>query len=594
MTAPRGSRDRGAWLLAAMFALVGGSGAAAAEAPRAARWVAADAVAYLEVTRPASVLDRVSDERFQELLGAIPGYDRYRNNNEYQKFREVVEFVSRELGTTSDKGLRDLTGGGIVLAVEVRQAQTPRLFAFATPQDAEFLSRAHATLLRLARSDASEKGKPDPVQDGEHRGIKVFSVGNQEAHAIVEGILVVASGQDALHEVLDRILDKNGFHPALADDAGWKEKRSQADPDALAWAVVRIERLRELDPKRFGLAETPNPAPTVLFGPWFEAARKAPWMTASLTWTADRLGAELALTTPQGGYSEALKRFLPPQGCGAPAPINLPGTIASVGLWRDLASLWEVRADLLPPEAVQNLAKLDSFAGQFFGGRDFGTGVLGALAGRWQLVIARQNYQAMNPMPDVKLPSFALILNLKPDDDEFAERLKVAYQSFIGLANLGAAETKAPPLMLGTETVAGITISTAAFMPPKTARPKDEPVHLRQNFSPSVAQVGDRFIFSSSTGLARELIKTLQSPMKATDATLIAEADATEMARLVDLNRARLVMQNMVEKGNDKAVAEKEVGLIVELLRYLGHASLTVKDRPDSVQLRVNFALHSR
>src|SRR5262249_59597288 len=96
-----------------------------------------------------------------------------------------------------------------------------------------------------------------------------------------------------------------------------------------------------------------------------------------------------------------------PRGAGAPGLAKPPGTVASLGLWRDLAAVWEARADLLPPEAVQNLAKLDTFAGQFFGGRDFGTGVLGALGTDWRLVVALQDDPAARPGPPLEPPPLA-------------------------------------------------------------------------------------------------------------------------------------------------------------------------------------------
>ena len=251
------------------------------------------------------------------------------------------------------------------------------------------------------------------------------------------------------------------------------------------------------------------------------------------------MAAELILPVPPGGRGAAFRGFVPPEGSGAPALAKPPGMIASLSLWRDLSAVWESRADLFPPEAVQGLAQLDTFAGQFFGGRDFGTGVLGALTSDWRLVVAMQDYAAMSPVPDVKLPAFALVVDVRPDDDDFAARLKVAFQSFVGLANLGAAQSKAPPLELGSETFEGVTISTTHFMAPAKkasdeAADAKEPVHSRHNFSPSAAQVGEHFILSSSLGLTRDLVKSLKSPGKPDDATLAVEAEGAALAGLVD------------------------------------------------------------
>jgi hypothetical protein len=574
----------GCWLLIPAFAL--------AESPGSSRWVAEDAAIYLEVARPAELLDRIHGESFQKLLGAIPAYARYLKSDDYRKARAVVDFVADKLDTTWDKGLRDLAGGGMVFAVEGEPGKPPRVILSVTPRDAAFLTRATSTLLDLARKDASDKGRPDPVKTAEYRGVTGYAL-EKGAFAVVEGTLLITDHADTLKAVVNRALDGPTAGRPISESAEWKARRAKVPPDALAWGVVRLDRLRALDPKKFSLPEQEKTPPqaTFLFGSWVEALRKAPWASASLSWTESRLGAELTVPVPPGGYADALKGFLPLNGSCAPAPLSPPGTIASVSLWRDLSALWEARAELLPPQAVQNLAKLDTFAGQFFGGRDFGSGVLGALSSRWKLVIARQNYSDMKPPPDVKLPAFALVIDLKPDDEDFAQRLKVAFQSFVGLSNLDAAQKKAPPLELGSETVDGVTVATTRYIPPKTPPAEKEPVHQRHNFSPSAAQVGDHFILSSSLGLTRDLIKALRAPEKPAEATLVAEADGSELAKLVEINRKRLVMQNMLEKGYDKARAEEEVGTLTEVLRYAGHGRLSVRDGTESVRLAVDFAL---
>jgi hypothetical protein len=259
-----------------------------------------------------------------------------------------------------------------------------------------------------------------------------------------------------------------------------------------------------------------------------------------------------------------------------------------------VSAIWEVRNELFPPEVVQGLAQLDTFAGQYFGGRDFGSGVLGAIGPDWRIVVAEQDYAAIKPVPDTKLPAFALVIDLKPDDDDFAARLKVAFQSFIGLANLGAAQSKAPPLELGSETVDGVTVATSHFMPPKAAAGAKEPVHQRQNFSPSAAQVDNHFIISSSLGLTKDLIPVLRKPAKETGVTAIVEADGGTLVHLLELNRGRLVTQNMLEKGNDKATASGQIDLLLGLLRYAGRGTLSAKDSDGAVEFKLDFALGAK
>jgi hypothetical protein len=131
-------------------------------------------------------------------------------------------------------------------------------------------------------------------------------------------------------------------------------------------------------------------------------------------------------------------------------------------------------------------------------------------------------------------------------------------------------------------------------MLPKGWETSKEPVHQRQNYSPSVAQVDNHFILSSSLGLTKDLIATIRQDSKPVDSTLLIEADGAKVARLLDANRQRLITQNMLEKGNDKATAGGQIDLLLGLLRYAGRGSLTAKDSDKSVEFRLDFALDAK
>jgi hypothetical protein len=564
---------------------------ALADGPRGAEWVGKDAIVYVEATHPEILLDRLYDPKMQERLAAIPQYDKFLKSPKFEELKNGVQFVSMLLDTKWDEGLRKLASGGVVLAIEAEPGKGPVPFVAVTPSDPAFLKKAHAKLLEIARNDAKTKGNPDPIRESSHRGVKIYSLGKDQAHAIVKDTLVISHSADLLKRVVERALD--GSKESLTSNPQWKARRAKVADDTLAWGLVRLDRLREID-KKFVVAEPTNPGPTFLFGQWIDAFRRAPWAAAQIRWTDSNLGAEVTMPTPPGGYSDTYKKFLPPKGEAALQPLKPKGTIASLSLWRDVSAVWEVRNDLFAPEVVQGLAQLDTFAGQYFGGRDFGSGILGAIGPDWRLVVAEQDYGTIKPVPDNKLPAFALVIDLKPDDDDFAQRLKVAFQSFIGLANLGAAQSKAPPLELGSETVDGVTIATSHFMAAKTTPGAKESVHQRQNYSPSAAQVDNHFILSSSLGLTKDLIPVLRQPVKQTDVTAMLTADGSTLVHLLELNRGRLVSQNMLEKGNDKATASAQIDLLLNLIRYAGAGTLTARDNPDAVEFRLDFALGAK
>ncbi len=564
-----------------------------AAGPRGPEWVSKDAVIYLEASHPNTLFDRVLDPKFQKYLSSLPPYARFLKSEAFKGQMAGVSFVASLLETTPEKGLRSLTGGGVVFAVEASPGKPPWGFVAFTPSDPAFLSSAHTKLLELARNDAKSKGKSDPIKESEYQGVKGYSMSDQEFHAIINDTLVISQSSNGLKAVIDRAKGKETGERITAN-ADWKARKALVNDDTIAWGFVRLDRLRELD-KKFVVPDQVNPGATFLFAPWIEAIRKAPWVGANLGWSDSHLTLDLALPNPPKGYSDALKRYLPPKGQGAAAPLNPPGTIASLTLWRDLSAIWEVRNELFSPQFVQGAAQLDTVAGQYFGGRDFGTGVLGSISNSWRLVVATQDYAKMNPVPDLRLPGFALVIDLKPDDDDFAQRLKVAFQSFIGLANIGAAQSKAPPLELVSEEVDGVTVASTRFMVSKPAPDaKKTAVHQRHNFSPTVVQVDNHFVLSSSKGLAKDLISIVREKQKPADATVLLTAKGSVLAGLLETNKARLVTQNMMEKGNDKAAASGEIDLLLGLLRYAGNASLSVKDTDTAANFKLDFNLGAK
>jgi hypothetical protein len=465
------------------------------------------------------------------------------------------------------------------------------------------LDRLNQVVLKLARQDAQNKGKPDPVKATQYRGMTVHTGGGEKdpAFAIISGRLAISTSVKNLERLIDRAVapasDTASAKASLADQPEWKSQRSRQGPDSIAWGFANLDRLRQLDPKRFMPANKPDTGAIFLFGSWLEAFKKAPSLSANVRWSAKELDATLELPLPRAGRPSTLMGFVPGPGKGTAPLIQPTSTIASLSLWRDWAMIWESRADLFSPEVVQGFAQLDTFAGQFFGAQEFGPDVLGAFGPHWRLVVARQADASLELKPDVKLPAIAVIADLNEADGEFPQRLKAAYQTFVGLSNIDAAQKKAQPLELGSEEVLGVTLATSRYMAPQGMPASDKPVDTRYNFSPASAQVGHFFILSSSVGLARDLIKQLKptvgapaAPTEGTE-TLAIDADGVELAKLLELNRARLVTRNMLNKGETKESAERQVELVLALLRYLHHGRLTIQDDPAATRVEVRFQL---
>ena len=461
-------------------------------------------------------------------------------------------------------------------------------------------------MLKLARQDAKDKGKPEPVKTSDHRGVAVHALGGDggAAYGIVAGKLAISNSVKNLERMIDRVVDVTGkpgetaapakkAFASLAGRAEWKTLKAQQNSDSLAWALADMDRLRKLDPKRYDSTKKPDNGMIVLFGSWYQALQKAPWVTAGLRWSAGELDASVELAVPKEGRPAAYKGYVPGTGHGAAALIRPPGTIASLSLWRDLETFWESRADLFPPETVQGFAQLDTLAGQFFGGREFGADVLGQFDPHWRLVVAQQDHGALKPQPDVKYPAFALVGELDSADSDFGQRFKVAFQAIVGISNVDGNQKRAAALELGSEEVDGITLATARYMVPRHGDSASVVPSPRYNFTPATAQVGKYLIFSSSVGLARDLVKELKSKTEAAELgeTAVLEADGAELAKLLELNRSRLAMQLMLGRGETREKAENQVELGLALLRALGHGRLVIKDDPGASRIQLKFEL---
>jgi hypothetical protein len=566
----------------------------------AAPVIGSDSVAFVEIPHPENLIDRLLDPNTQKYLGALPQYRRFLEGDQFKQIQMVARMIATQVGTTWERGLRDLTGGGIIAAVESDARKEPRIYLLITPKDPALLKRTLQVLLKMARQDTKDKGKPDPVRTSSYHGLDVYTLGGEQgpAYAIIAGMLAISNSSQNLERLIDEHDDRG--KPALtriAERPEWKARRERLGPDAVAWGHVDLEKLKQLDATRFTLPARGNTGIVLLFGSWYEALRRAPAIEASIRWSTSELGATVELPLSKDGRPEIVKGYLPEAGHGNGPLLRPPGTIASLSLWRDWATLWESRAELFSPETVQGFAQLDTVAGQFVGGREFGPDVLGAFAPHWRLVVADQDYRSLKPEPDPKIPAFALVAELNSAEDDFASRLKIAFQTIIAISNVEAAQKKAQVLELGSENVEGITMATTHFLVPRTSAPANEQARQRYNFTPAAAQVGKFFILSSSTDLARSLVKELKSAnggqgiTSEAKSTLTLEADGPELARFLEKNHGRMVMQNVLKQGETKEKAEQRVALNLAVLNYLRHGQLIVRDDPDATRFQLKLEL---
>ena len=568
---------------------------------RLADHLPADVPLYLSIKEPARLfLEEFRNPVFLAALKNIPTIGPQLDNPQIDQVKAVLGALS----ATEDMSWREMIADILAGPAEIAVAGPNKLVAVVKPKDVDRLSRLHAKLLEFMEQDAVQKGAPSPVKRFEHSGVACFSLAPNAFHTIVDGHFLLTSSEKTLKNGIDSLQGKKTAEKSIGTDPEFIAARDAAKAGSReAWAFVRLKALREMDPKNYAGPEEYNPLMALLFGGWVEAWKKADWAGLSLAWKDARPSLEATLPVSEETAKGSIRTaFTPPAGSSALKPIVVPGQLGTLSLWRDLGKVWNIRDEVVAGPAQQGLNGLDNGIGQFFGGRDFETGVLGALKPDWRLVVAEQNPASFNPRPDLVLPSFALCVGYDTKDEDFRQRWVIAFQSFVGVLNVVGAQQKAPAMVQNQEQFKGATIYSAAFLPPAKVtevkaegdKAEGEGVHIRHNFRPSLAIAGDKLVIASTVEMARDVVTSLSSAPAADtppDAAFM-ELDGQRIAKLVNANRERLVMQNMVEKGHGRQAAETEIGALEALIKGLNHATATAADTSDRFTLRLSFDLN--
>ena len=562
-----------------------------------------DTPIYLRINEPAKLfLDEFRNPIFLNALKNIPQIGGQLENPQIDQVKMVLGLLASTEDISWSEMVREVLAGPAEIALS---PYPQKLVMTVKPKDAARLGRLHAKLLEFIQQDAQNKGNPDPVKKFKHGETDCFSLAPTEAHAIYGGRFVLASSEKILGDALDVLSGAKKLPSTLDKEPRFVEAVKSATPDSRqAFGFARMDLIRKSNPGTYTVADDYNPLLALLFGGWVEAYRQADWLGMAMDWKANKPALEAFLPiSADVAKGELRKAFTPPKGVYAAKPLSVPNQLGTLSLWRDLGKVWNIRENVVTGPALQGLNGLDNGIGQFFGGRDFGTGVLGSLKPDWRVVVAEQDSKTMIPKPDLVLPAFAISVGYDKKDEDFRQRWVIAFQSLIGVLNVVGGQQKAPVLVQNQEDFEGAKIYSAKYLPPvkpANAKPGDsktdeEGIHIRHNFRPTLVISGDHLIISSTTEMARDVVKAIKLADSSSDAppqAMSVDLDGKRIAGLLDVNRERLVMQNMVEKGHGKAAAQTEIGAIEGMIRGLNHAMITAEDTENQFRLKLSLDLN--
>ena len=577
------------WVAAGVAPAVCPATVAVAADKSAAQLVPSTSAVFIEVTQPAALASHVFDNAIVQRVVQVPevkaGID---NNPKLAELYAAVAVFENELGVKWRPLVETLTAGGLAIAAD---PPTKAVIVLSKSRDPAMLEKFRDTFLRLARQDAQNKGKPDPVKEGQYRGITAYKAGNGYVAAFGPW-LIVTNQSEAGQRVLDNYLDAAG--PALADDPQFKQARAALAPGHTAWAYVKLSTLRDLGVAKQLLigGGKKDFGPELVSGGLAGALRQAPYATAELHSSA--ASAKLAVSVPfDGSQAPSDRRFFFAEA-GKPAadkPLKPAGTILAISSYRDLGAMWQASPDILDENAAAGIARADSALSGFFGGRAFGNDVLASFKPQQQLLVVKQDAESrQGPIPAIKLPAFAFIFQ-STKAKELGPFFKIAFQNAVGLAGIAGTQQGMPLLDLNTEQRGQGVVTSATYLP--MVNEPNANARIQYNFSPALGMVGDYFMLCSTKDLARDLVDLAQKRKgdEKVAASTLAELDPPLALEALRENRQQLVAQNMLKKGHDKEAAEKEIDLLFDLIGKLRGINTNLTFAKDAARLELGIQM---
>jgi len=540
--------------------------------PPASRWIPDRAILAVEVANPRPLLDAALSPKAAEGIAATRVYKQAAERPGFQQFMFVIRYLEARLGADWKTALGKLLGGGASWAV---MPDGTSLF-IVDSLDAEMLGKLHDCFVEFARADAAKQDQPNRVASADYRGVTGWTLGKDEAHAILGNRLVLANRPQMLKEVID--LRAGSGEGSLAALPGYQTARKAAGPDTVATAYLNLAALKKHPPIQKALAENPNPMATLLFAGLLDAVRESNWLALGLRIAGTDVSLEAAVDAKPSG-SSSLSAFswpsLPDEG--ALPNLSVPRQILGLSFFRDLHAFYAAK-DKLFPERTSGLIFFENMMGIFFSGRDLTEDIMAQPTPHIRFVVAEQKYDPEIGTPRVQLPAFAAVFRLRKPK-QYADIVEEAWQKAVGLVSVTRGQKAQLGLVIDRAEHQNTRYSFAYF----PSQPEDQKQSLptQFNFRPALVKMGEYLVLSSTDGLAKDLIDALKRESAAqvkpsAGVHTQIELNAAALGSVLRANRAHLIRQNMLDKGNSQEEAETQVDFLLSLVKAFGQAKLAV------------------
>lgn len=539
------------------------------------------AIAYLEMTDAQQVVSRLRQSAYWADLLESPQWRRFAETPKWRQVEAGATLLERQLGMDVWSAGGKLLGHRSAVAIYPGAAgEKPHVVIVLCTADGNSLSQLRermSPLLALAEDEVRVSQTLD--------GAEQISVDSQVFLAWKGDWLAFSDQQQLLDDAVKLLSGELG--KSLAEDESFQAMMQQSNWHASPAAVdVRMLRLyanlaliNQAAGGRIVPEKLDNALASLLLGEGLQFATSSPFASAVVDVKDDGWLAKVSLAGNRDSLGDDYAAYFPPGGApGVRRFPELPQFLGGVTLYRDFAVWYDHREQLLQEQLMPEFDKFEGGLANLLPGKDFGQDVLPLLGRRLTFVAAPQDYAHLDGKPAIKLPGFALVVELaKPD--EAAAILQLFTQTLAAILNIEAGQQGRQPWVMTSEAYQDVQIAYAAYLD----RPSGDQLGIAFNFLPATARVGDQYILSSSLGLCRQLVDALQHPATEEAAsapkTISAELQVEPIADLLQTNR-KFFQGRMIQEGQTAEEAAAEFDALLTLLHSFSSLKLsTVAER---------------
>jgi hypothetical protein len=552
------------------------------------------AVAYAETNDLGMAISRLESSEYLATVLASPQVKQLQQTAQYRIAQAARIIAERQLGIDPVTLVRKLLGDRAALAVYLNE-QNP-----ARPHVVGLLAAEPGVLAPLRErldpfvtlSNGAVQAMPGPhATELLTFGDKVFAAWKGDWLAVstrrelLDGLIVRMHGAQPAHLAQDeafRAMRKSLAEKATADSAA---RPTASQPARLLQVYVNMPMVNKIAGGRLVPEKLENALASLLFGDTLETIVRSPFAAVTIDLEEHGFVAALSVSDGRTALGEAYRGFFPTEGQPAVAPLpDVPARIGGFSIYRDFADWYIHRQQLLQDQTLPGFDQFESGIANILPGRDFGEDILPVLGKRVTFLAAPQDYSHLDAPPGIRLPGFAAVVELAKVD-EGADLLHLLFQTLTAVINLTAGQEGRQPWVMTSETYQGVQIAYARYL----KKPKGDSLGVVYNFLPAAAHVGNHFVFSSSLGLCRQIVDDLKHPKPSADPlrrTIDTQVRFDPLADIIAANRD-FFTGRLVQQGRSAEQAQKEFGMLVDVLRQFDSLRFSTAPGPGAYQVRI-------